>query len=100
MTATAFSLIGWALIAVALKYLLTGCRRTGSGWMAAGLGVFCISAVIVGDRVNASAHAGVAAVYIWWWWNSGGGDGTRRRLQKWARAFQGVRRTAPAGGTA
>lgn len=38
-----------------------------------------------------------AAGFAWMWWNSGGGDDTKRRLKSWARRFQGVRRTAPAG---
>ncbi|MGW2725645.1 hypothetical protein [Streptomyces sp. NPDC001492] len=43
---------------------------------------------------------GCAAVTAWCaydWWHKGGGDGTRRRLKRWARRFQGVRRTAPQG---
>jgi hypothetical protein len=36
------------------------------------------------------------AYYLWvWWTKGGGGDRTKKRLKKWARKFQGVRRTAP-----
>lgn len=37
------------------------------------------------------------AWFAWKWWNGGGGDDTKRRLRRWARKFQPVRRTAPAG---
>lgn len=100
MIATAFTLVGFALTAAGVKGLLSGRQRTGLGRIAAALGMFCLSEVAEGDRNSASVDAGVAAIYIWWWWNSGGGDGTRRRLRKWARAFQGVRRTAPVGSAA
>lgn len=40
---------------------------------------------------------GTAATFCWWyWWNHGGGDNTKRRLKRLARAFNPVRRTAPA----
>jgi hypothetical protein len=40
-------------------------------------------------------NAASTALHAWAWWHGGGGDGTRRRLKKWGRRFQGVRRTAP-----
>ena len=54
--------------------------------------------VIVHQTGAAGYLAGALALSLWAWWNAGGGDGTRRRLRSWARKFQGVRRTAPAGG--
>ena len=56
-----------------------------------------VSNVIRHNTVMASWAAGVLAVTLWLWWKNGGGDNTRRRLRRWARKFQPVRRTAPAG---
>lgn len=95
-----FGITGWALLAVGVKHLLSGSRRAGWGWLAVADTLWCVGAVIRDDRTAVAGLAGSAAVMIWAWWNSGGGDGTRRRLRKWAHAFQGVRRTAPAGGSA
>jgi len=53
--------------------------------------------VLSGDPLWACVCAAVAAWCAYDWWHKGGGDGTRRRLQSWARRFQGVRRTAPQG---
>ncbi|WP_328439333.1 hypothetical protein OHA71_23635 [Streptomyces sp. NBC_00444] len=61
-----------------------------------GNAVQLLANVLVGSTTRAGALAGVVAVGLWLWWNRGGGDDTKRRIRKWARKFQGVRRTAPA----
>ncbi|MEV0016625.1 hypothetical protein [Streptomyces tendae] len=52
--------------------------------------------VLRDEQLWAAVDAAVAAWVLWQWWNNGGGDNTRRRLRRWSRRFQGVRRTAPA----
>lgn len=54
-----------------------------------------IAFVLESDPFWACWCAGISAWCAYSWWHGGGGDGTRRRLKKWARRFQGVRRTAP-----
>jgi hypothetical protein len=57
-------------------------------------GVVC---AYLGWTIGTHIQAAVAAWSAWSWWHGGGGDDMKRRLKKWARRFQGVRRTAPAG---
>jgi hypothetical protein len=74
--------------------------RTLHGGNAAANALVLLGNVIHGSTTLASISAAVMALSLWQWWNSGGGDDTKRRLRKWARKFQGVRRTAPAGSAA
>lgn len=67
---------------------------------ALGCGLHMIGVSLAGRTVYAALDAAVVAYALWLWWNNGGGDNTRRRLRRWAARFRGVRRTAPAAGTA
>jgi CHASE2 domain-containing sensor protein len=92
---TAMSLIGAAITARAAGLIGS---RTLHGLMAIANAVNLIAAILTGRTGLASYLAGAFALSVWMWWNSGGGDGTKRRLRSLDRKFQGVRRTAPAGG--
>lgn len=87
--------------AFSLKHQWCGNRAKQHGWYVVTWSAVCTGSAITGEQFVASVAAGMVAVHIWLWWKSGGGgDGARRLLRKWARAFRGVRRTAPAGGAA
>jgi hypothetical protein len=98
----ALTAAGFAVLAANLTAFLLGRTgwRTLHGGNAAANALVLLGNVIHGSTTLASISAAVMALSLWQWWNSGGGDDTKRRLRKWARKFQGVRRTAPAGGTA
>ncbi|MDI6521698.1 hypothetical protein QMA61_36600 [Streptomyces coelicoflavus] len=88
-----------ALFVAGLAMLMTGRVSASHYW-----GIMTLVQVpqftlgfLTGNTVMASISAGGAACFAWMWWNGGGGDGTKRRARKWARRFQGVRRTAPEG---
>lgn len=88
-----------AVIGFALWHFDPGARGPGI------VAVACLVRVvglILGDAHPGylALEAGLFAGAVWAWWHRGGGDGTRRRLRRAARAFQGVRRTAPAAGAA
>lgn len=85
---------GLGLVGVLLLFL-TKHRRTGYALMAWSVALSGLRDVLKGNAFWAALDAGLMAWFLWAWWNSGGGDGTRRRLRRWARRFQGVRRTAP-----
>ncbi|MEU3683730.1 hypothetical protein AB0E99_22720 [Streptomyces sp. NPDC030592] len=97
-----FSAVGALLIGAAVIGYCTGRFHLRQLWAGLSLGnAACLVAELLSDnRVMAGFSTGAVAVGVWMWWISGGGDGTRRRLRDLARRFQGVRRTAPAGGTA
>lgn len=88
--------VGYVMLGCGVRALFSGNRRGLFGWFAAGSATLWLVAVLRDRPVAASILAGLTALQLWLWWNSGGGDGTRRRLRKWARQFQGTRRTAPA----
>lgn len=73
--------------------------RTGYGLLTLAYTALGVSRLMEQDGL-AAVDAGLAAGCAWAWWKHGGGDGTRRRLRRAARAFRGVRRTAPAAGAA
>ncbi|MGX1513969.1 hypothetical protein [Streptomyces collinus] len=88
-------LSGIGLLLFARRRLETGCA------------VFAVATVVngiaqgyEGDTGMVALNAASFAVFVVVWWIGGGGDRTRRRLRRTARAFRGVRRTAPAGGAA
>ena len=56
-----------------------------------------VGAVLDGSTWLSLFWAAASAFHGWLWWNGGGGDDTKRRLRRWGRRFQGVRRTAPQG---
>lgn len=66
-----------------------------NGLMSLGNALSALSNILTADTTAASVSAGFAALSGWLWWKGGGGDDTKRRLKRWARRFQGVRRTAP-----
>lgn len=73
------------------EYQSFGCGALGSF-------IVCVCLILQRDHglalyINAAGCAGFA----WGWWNGGGGDDTRKRLRRWARKFDPVRRTAPQG---
>jgi len=68
-----------------------------AGWMAVSSAASGVLSAVNGWTGNVYLCTGIAAWMAWLWWNGGGGDGPRRRLKRWARRFQGVRRTAPQG---
>lgn len=72
-------------------------RRTFYALIAASNGVALTASVANHDQGPASINAASMAISAWLWWQDGGGDDTKRRLRRWARKFQGVRRTAPVG---
>jgi hypothetical protein len=92
---TSSSVIIWSAVLAGLFGRLT--RPQVSGIVALGCIPSIVAFVLDGATVVASVFAALGAINAWGWWNGGGGDGTRRRLRKWARRFQGVRRTAPQG---
>lgn len=73
---------------------------TFMGWFAVVNAILALANVLIDSPALASFHAAVGALAAWLWRKGGGGDGTRRRLKRWVRRFEGVRRTAPAAGTA
>lgn len=95
MASLAFSAIGWPCLILRLlrPYQI-------SGIFAVATALNGIEAVMNGATIRASLMAAFTAFGAWNWWTGGGGDGTKRRLRAVARAFRGVRRTAPvaAGG--
>ncbi|MFF0597853.1 hypothetical protein [Streptomyces antibioticus] len=70
--------------------------RQADGLLGVGNGLCGWDAIRSGVWPVALVNGAVCAVCLWRWWSGGGGDGTRRRLRRLARRFQGVRRTAPA----
>lgn len=100
MTAVnALAALGAGLAVCGLACLVLHRSRTGYGLLTLAYMALGASHLIEGDR-TAVVDAGLAAGCAWAWWKHGGGDGTRRRLRRAARAFRGVRRTAPAAGAA
>lgn len=85
---------GISLAGVLLLFLTTH-QRTGYALVAWGVALSGLRNVLGGHALWAAIDAGLTAWVLWMWWHRGGGDGTRRRLRRWARRFQGVRRTAP-----
>jgi membrane protein implicated in regulation of membrane protease activity len=85
----------WLALVAALFGRLT--KTQANGLIALGCIPAVAAAALGGATTVASVFAAMGAVNAWLWWNGGGGDGTRRRLRRWARRFQGVRRTAPQG---
>ncbi|MGV2914664.1 hypothetical protein [Streptomyces alfalfae] len=78
--------------------LLGRIRETPAyGMCAAGCLIVVVADAIGGPTPLTSVWAAGAAYHGWQWWNSGGGDDTKRRMKRWGRRFQGVRRTAPQG---
>jgi hypothetical protein len=70
-------------------------RRTFYAGIASGQGIGLIGCVAGGYHAAAGIAAAGSTLAAWLWWNDGGGNDTRRRMKRWARRFQGVRRTAP-----
>ena len=71
--------------------------RQYAGWMATTYALSGVLCAVARWTTVLYLDAGGVALFVWLWWNSGGGDDTKRRLKRWARRFQGVRRTAPQG---
>ncbi|MEV8124814.1 hypothetical protein AB0P07_11975 [Streptomyces sp. NPDC085944] len=96
----ALAAVGALLIGTAVIAFATGRIQRRQLWAGLALGnvSYLIANVLDGHTITAGFSAGGVALCVWMWWISG--DGTRRRLRDLARRFQGVRRTAPAGGTA
>lgn len=93
-------IVAYATLITLVNLLLLSGRisnETASGWMAILSAAGGVGSAIAGWTRNVYLHAAFTAWMAWAWWHGGGGDGTRRRLKSWARRFQGVRRTAPAG---
>lgn len=99
MAVTVFLILGALFTAVVQLAWFSGrmAATVYHGLMAVLNAVYGVVAVLHGWTVMVYLAAGCTALSAWWWWNSGGGDGTKRRLKRWARRFQGVRRTAPQG---
>jgi hypothetical protein len=95
----AFALTGAAFVACAIAGYLTGHLRSHhvDGMLALSYLPYWIRNFLQQDHLMAVVDAAGFAYFAWCWWNGGGGDDTKRRLRKWARKFQAVRRTAPAG---
>jgi hypothetical protein len=91
---------GLLLIAVSALYTGRSSKGTALGLIACGTGCMTVASAMMDNLLGGVLNAGVTAFALYHWWNNGGGDGTRRRVRRWARTFQGVRRTAPVGGTA
>lgn len=72
-------------------------QKQYTGWMAVLYVFAAVLCAVNGWRDVLYLNVGGAALFAWLWWHSGGGDGPRRRFKSWARRFQAVRRTAPAG---
>lgn len=89
------ALVVVSLVAAALHWIPLYCAW---GVLAISQLVTGVGGFLTGNTTAASISTAAAAYTAWQWWNGGGGDGTKRRLQAWTRRFQGVRRTAPAGG--
>lgn len=58
--------------------------------------LYALGGLAAGEFWGASVCGGIGAWFAVRWWRGGGGDDTKRRLRKLRRAFQPVRRTAPA----
>lgn len=96
--------VGLLAISVALRGMaLSVARLKGKGnrsspaLMALGSALNLPESVLHHSTVYTAMNV---AVMIWYgmdWWRNGGGDGTKRRLKKVAKKFEGVRRTAPQG---
>jgi hypothetical protein len=86
----------WGLILCALICMATGRITTGYGVLASAYAFGAVAYALSGSPGRAIWDAVFAAFFGWVWWNRGGGNGPRRRLRRAARAFRGVRRTAPA----
>jgi hypothetical protein len=89
-----FGIILLGMVAAGLKWIRL---HTAYGVMALSQVVTAAVGFITGNTVAASISAAAAGYLGWRWWNDGGGDGTKRRLAKAVRRFDGVRRTAPEG---
>lgn len=87
---------GWITVALTVVVGQRVSDRVAYGWLCAADVCFLTGAITMGSDLIAGIAAGSLALMLWFWWNSGGGDGTKRRLKRWARRFEGVRRTAPA----
>jgi hypothetical protein len=97
---TASLIISFTCLGAVLNLLFVAGRmptRLYAGWMAVIYVIGGVVCAVVGWTTVLYLDAGCVALFVWLWWNSGGGDGPRRRLKRWARRFQGVRRTAPQG---
>ena len=94
----ALALAGNAFLLCGFVAWATGrmCTHQRNGMFALAYPWFWISNMIEHNHLWAVLDAAFFAWFAWSWWNGGGGDDTKRRLRKWARKFQGVRRTAPA----
>jgi len=98
----AFVMAGVLLLGAAVTAFAAGriAKRTFFALLAVSNGLALLSAVISHNQFGASINAASLAAALYGWWQNGGGDDTKRRLRKWARKFEGVRRTAPAAGAA
>lgn len=92
-TFTVGNTIVWLTIAARVLGWIS--RRAFYAGIAVGQGIGAIGCVAVGAHAAAGIAAGCSALAGWLWWHDGGGDGTKQRLKRWARRFQGVRCTAP-----
>ena len=96
--ALAATAITGATIAAHLTGRIT--LRTSSGYLAIANTLNLTNNLLRYDPVWAAVSAAGLAWSLWLWWHGGGGDDTKRRLRRWSRRFEGVRRTAPAGSPA
>jgi hypothetical protein len=69
--------------------------RTFYGLGSAAMGLFLLKdTVLVPDTVDSLIAAVFLGIFLHLWWINGGGDNTKKRLRKWAKKFEGRRRTA------
>lgn len=87
---------GWTILILVVAVAKRIRDRIAHGWLCVSNVCFLTGGITMGSNLTAGIAAGSLALTLWLWWHSGGGDGTKRRLKRWARKFEGVRRTAPA----
>jgi hypothetical protein len=93
----AFTMAAAVILAAAVVARMNG--RIGNRALYALVGVSqfinLVNAAVHSSPVAGSINAAGFALSVWLWWRDGGGDDTKRRLRRWARKCEGVRRTAP-----
>ncbi|QES45217.1 hypothetical protein DEJ49_33295 [Streptomyces venezuelae] len=91
--------LGMALSVIGLVGLFSGrlARHQCYGVFALANALSALQNIREGSYGWAVFSAAISAACAYAWWHGGGGDGTKRRLRRLARRFQGVRRTAPVG---
>lgn len=89
--------IGYGFAALAIAGIVTGRikRHSISGLIGAEFAAFAVNDIYLGDHLWALVDTAACAFFAYQWWTGGGDDDTKRRLRRWARRFEGVRRTAP-----